>query len=57
MSTTPGTDYPVGWTYQPDETPLELTPGHLLQVQATLEEHDFRRDRYVLPELIVTPVD
>ena len=57
MSTTPGADYPVGWTYQPDEPPLELTPGDLLQIQATLKEHDFRRDRYVLPQLIVTPVE
>ena len=57
MTRTPGVDYPVGWTYQPDETPLELTTEHLLQIQATLKEHGFQRDRYVLPQLIVTPVD
>jgi hydroxyacylglutathione hydrolase len=57
MTTTPGVDYPVGWGYQPDETPLQLTTGHLTQLQATLRAHDLKPDRYVLPQLIVTPVD
>jgi hydroxyacylglutathione hydrolase len=56
MSTTPGQDYPVGWSYQPDEPPLQLTPGHLAQLQATLADHDRQPGRYVLPEMIVTPV-
>lgn len=56
MSTTPGMDYPVGWTYQPDETPLELTAGHLADIQRTLREHDNKPGRYVLPQVIVTPV-
>jgi len=56
MTATPGVDYPVGWTYQPDEPPLQLTPGHLDQIQAVLADHDFERRRYVLPELIITPV-
>jgi hydroxyacylglutathione hydrolase len=56
MSTTPGMDYPVGWTYQPDETPLELTAGHLGEIQRTLREHGDKPGRYVLPQVIVTPV-
>jgi hydroxyacylglutathione hydrolase len=56
MSTTPGQDYPVGWTYQPDEPPLQLTPGHVRQLQDTLRSHDLKPGRYVLPEMIVYPV-
>ena len=55
MSRTPGVDYPVGWTYQPDETPLELTTDHLAQLQSTLKAHGRRPGRYVLPEMIITP--
>lgn len=56
MTTTPGVDYPTGWSYQPDEPPLELTTDHLGQIQATLKAHDFQPDRYVLPQMIITPV-
>jgi glyoxylase-like metal-dependent hydrolase (beta-lactamase superfamily II) len=57
MTTTPGEAYPVGWTYQPEETPLELTTDHLKQIQATLRAHDLQPGRYVLPEMIITPRD
>jgi glyoxylase-like metal-dependent hydrolase (beta-lactamase superfamily II) len=56
MTTTPGVDYPVGWAYQPDEAPLELTTDHLRQIQSTLEEHHLQPGRYVLPQMIITPV-
>jgi hydroxyacylglutathione hydrolase len=56
MTTTPGVDYPAGWSYQPDETPLELTTDHLGQIQSTLQAHDLQPDRYVLPQMIITPV-
>ena len=56
MTTTPGADYPVGWSYQPDETPLELTTDHLQQIQSTLRAHDLQPDRYVLSQMIITPV-
>lgn len=55
MTTTPGQDYPIGWTYQPDEPPLQLTPGHLRQLQDTIREHDGKPGRYVLPEMIIDP--
>ena len=57
MTRTPGVDYPVGWTYQPDETPLELTADHLTQIKSALKAHDFQPGRYVLPEMIITPGD
>jgi hydroxyacylglutathione hydrolase len=57
MTTTPGVDYPVGWSYQPDEPPLELTTDHLAQLQAELRTHDLQPGRYVLPQMIITPVD
>jgi len=56
MTTTAGVDYPVGWNYQPDEPPLELTTDHLGQIQSTLQAHGNQRDRYVLPQMIITPV-
>jgi hydroxyacylglutathione hydrolase len=56
MTTTPGVDYPAGWSHQPDETPLELTTGHLEQIQETLKAHDLQPGRYVLPQMIITPV-
>jgi hypothetical protein len=55
MTTTPGEDYPVGWTYQPDEPPLELTAGHLTQLQDTLRANDLKPGRYVLPDMIIWP--
>jgi hydroxyacylglutathione hydrolase len=56
MTTTPGVDYPMSCTYQPDETPLELTPEHLSQIHSTLKTHDLQPARYVLPQMIITPV-
>ena len=55
MTTTPGVDYPAGWSYQPDEPPLQLTTEHLKQVQATLKAHNLHPGRYVLPQMIITP--
>ena len=56
MTTTPGVDYPVGWSYQPDEPPLQLTTDHLEQTQSTLKANNLQPDRYVLPQMIITPV-
>ena len=36
MSSTPGDDYPIGSTYQPDEHVLQLTREHLLELDAAL---------------------
>jgi glyoxylase-like metal-dependent hydrolase (beta-lactamase superfamily II) len=55
MTTTPGVDYPVGWTYQPEEPPLQLTADHLKQIQDTLRANNLQPGRYVLPQMIITP--
>ena len=57
MTTTPGEAYPVGWTYQPEEPPLQLTTDHLRQIQATLRANNLQPGLYVLPEMIITPRD
>lgn len=57
MSTTAGQDYPVGFSYHPDEHALELTPEHLHLLRATLDKNERRPGRYVLPELIITSMD
>lgn len=57
MSTTPGVDFPVGSSYHPDERPLELTVQHLHRIRNTLDENNLRIDRYVLPDLIIDPID
>jgi hypothetical protein len=56
MTTTPGVDYPVRTTYQPDETRLELTTEHLGQIDSALKTHNLEPGRYVLPQMIITPV-
>jgi hydroxyacylglutathione hydrolase len=56
MTTTPGVDYPVRSTYQPYEIPLELTTEHLNQIYSTLKTHNLQPGRYVLPQMIITPV-
>ena len=33
MTRTPGRDYPIGTTYQPDEPPLQMAPDRLLAVR------------------------
>ncbi|GAA1243585.1 hypothetical protein GCM10009665_38020 [Kitasatospora nipponensis] len=44
MSRTPGVDYPIRTTYQPDEPPLELTPERLRAVLRAVEEADAAAD-------------
>lgn len=56
MSTTPGGEYPEGFSYHPSELPLELTIEHLRSVRTTLDDNDRQPGRYVLPELIIVDV-
>ena len=37
MTSTPGVDYPLGTTYQPDESPLELSRAHLEELDSALQ--------------------
>jgi len=56
MTRQPGTDYPVGTTYQPDEPPLEMQPGHLLAVSAALAAAGPSPARYADRDFILWPV-
>lgn len=54
MSTTPGNDYPIGTTYQPDEHPLPLSKDHLLELHDALQSlggptYDVHDDFIVYP--------
>ncbi|SEG16829.1 Glyoxylase, beta-lactamase superfamily II [Nonomuraea solani] len=51
MTRQAGVDYPVRTTYQPDEPPLQLTVGHLREIQAAAKEPG----RRVLPLFILCP--
>ncbi|MFI6447052.1 MBL fold metallo-hydrolase [Kitasatospora sp. NPDC050543] len=46
MSTTPGEDYPRGWTYQPDEPPLQMTVDQLKALRQMLATADGRPGEY-----------
>jgi len=56
MTTTPGVDYPVLTTFQPDEPPLEMTVEHLRAVQAALRDAGSEPVRYVSEDFILWPV-
>lgn len=55
MTSEPGVDYPIRTTYQPDEPPLELTPGHLSDIRSALEGLGPGQDRRVCPDFILCP--
>ncbi|MGW9438086.1 MBL fold metallo-hydrolase [Streptomyces sp. NPDC055607] len=55
MTATPGVDYPVRTTHQPDEPPLELNVGHLHEIRAALDEVGARPRRHVLPRFVLWP--
>ncbi|MGW6917033.1 MBL fold metallo-hydrolase [Kitasatospora sp. NPDC054939] len=53
MSDRPGVDYPIRWTYQPDEPPLQMTVGQLHDIRAALTEVDGRRGRFPYPDFVI----
>jgi hydroxyacylglutathione hydrolase len=55
MTAQPGTDYPVGTTYQPDEPPLELPAETLPAVQAALAAAGPAPVRYTGRDFILWP--
>ncbi|MFG3225713.1 MBL fold metallo-hydrolase [Kitasatospora sp. NPDC048194] len=57
MTRTPGADYPVRTTYQPDEPPLQLTVDHLHRIRAALAELGEGPRRHALDDLILWPTD
>ncbi|GAA2736379.1 hypothetical protein GCM10009867_20940 [Pedococcus aerophilus] len=53
MSTTPGVDYPIRTTFQPDEPPLEMTVDQLRDVARALAEAGDRRGRHVFAHFVL----
>jgi glyoxylase-like metal-dependent hydrolase (beta-lactamase superfamily II) len=56
QTATPYLDYPIGSMYQPDEHPLELGRGELLELDELLRGMDQSR-RVAMPDFTVWPVD
>jgi len=55
MTTTPGVDYPVRTTFQPDEPPLEMTVDHLRAVRDALRIAGPDPHRMVCDDFILWP--
>jgi glyoxylase-like metal-dependent hydrolase (beta-lactamase superfamily II) len=53
MTRTPGRDYPVGTTYQPDEPPLQLAPDRLLAVRDGARAATARPGVHVFPDFLI----
>ncbi|MBK3562870.1 MBL fold metallo-hydrolase [Streptomyces sp. MBT62] len=53
MTRTPGVDYPVRTTYQPDEAPLPLTTDHLRELRQATRELNDQPGRHAYRDFIV----
>jgi glyoxylase-like metal-dependent hydrolase (beta-lactamase superfamily II) len=53
MTTTPGVDYPVRTTYQPDEPPLQMTVAQLTDIQKAVSQAYGRPGRHVFDDFIL----
>ncbi|MEU9132464.1 MBL fold metallo-hydrolase [Kitasatospora sp. NPDC048540] len=53
MTTEPGVDYPIRTTYQPNEPPLELPVGRLLDIRRAIDEIGDRDGRHPYPDFVI----
>ncbi len=53
---TPYKDYPMGTMYQPDEAPLELARGELLEIQRAVDDLHGKAARVALPWYTLWPM-
>ncbi len=53
MTTSPGVDYPVRTTYQPDEQQLQMTVAQLADIQKAVRQVDGRPGRHVFEDFIL----
>ncbi|WP_371667452.1 MBL fold metallo-hydrolase [Streptomyces sp. NBC_00289] len=53
MTTTPGKDYPVRTTYQPDEPPLEMNGEHLRRLRAAVDDIAGREGVHVYDDFVI----
>ena len=56
MSKTPGRDFPMGSTFQPNEAPLPLTVADLVRLDQELQKAGSKPRKIILPKFIVTPI-
>jgi hydroxyacylglutathione hydrolase len=56
MSRTPGKDFPMGSTFQPNEAPLPLTVADLQLLDQQLQQAGDKARKITLPKLIVSPI-
>ena len=57
MTSEPGVDYPIRYTYQPDEPPLEMAVGDLLAISLAIDEIGDAPGRHVYPNFIICRED
>jgi glyoxylase-like metal-dependent hydrolase (beta-lactamase superfamily II) len=57
MTGKPGVDYPIFTTYQPDESPLEITVGQLLDIRKAIDEVGDRTGRHAFPDFVICRED
>lgn len=55
MTSTPGVDYPIRTSYQPDEPPLQLTVDHLHRIRTAVAELGDQPRHFPLDDLILWP--
>jgi glyoxylase-like metal-dependent hydrolase (beta-lactamase superfamily II) len=53
MTNQAGVDYPIFTTYQPDEPPLQMTVGRLLDIRKAIEEIGDRPGRHAFPDFVI----
>ena len=53
MTRTPGRDYPIGTTYQPDEPPLQMAPDRLLAVRDAARAATARPGVHVFDDFLI----
>lgn len=54
MTDQPGIDYPIRYTYQPNEPPLQMTVSQLHDIRRALVEVDGRIGRFPYPDFIIS---
>jgi glyoxylase-like metal-dependent hydrolase (beta-lactamase superfamily II) len=53
MTTEPGIDYPIRYTYQPDEPPLQMTVDQLRDIRRAIHEIGDRTGRHAFPDFVI----
>ncbi|MEV0534228.1 MBL fold metallo-hydrolase [Kitasatospora sp. NPDC050463] len=54
MTDQPGVDYPIRYTYQPDEPPLQMTVAQLHDIRRALDEVAARPGRHAFDDFVIS---